>query len=79
MTCPHCGSGSVVIHTEYFEDYKRRRRECRECHSRFNTVEIDEDVYRKMTPVVKTELREAIDSGLAKLKTDLYKVLKVGG
>lgn len=80
MTCPHCGSDSTtVLHTGDFEDYVRRRRECKKCGSRFYTVEIDEDMYSKMTPVAKTELREAIDSGLAKLKTDLYKALKTGG
>lgn len=49
MTCPKCGSDNLgVIRTNDEVDQIIRRRECRECGYRFNTVETDSDVYERL-------------------------------
>ena len=47
MRCPHCqGKGTGVVDSRLARDGAaiRRRRECRECHRRFTTYEIVEDI-----------------------------------
>lgn len=48
MTCPECGEKTVVVNSKAYEDYIWRRRECVCCKLRFNTVEIDEDLYERL-------------------------------
>ena len=45
MTCPVCDSDTKVIDTRCHDDSVYRRRMCKECGYRFNTIEIDQDYY----------------------------------
>ena len=47
MTCPVCGGKTTVVDSRPSEDSVWRRRECQECSYRFNTIEIDMDLYKK--------------------------------
>lgn len=47
MTCPVCGGDTKVIDSRPSEDSVQRRRKCLECDYRFNTIEIDMDLYKK--------------------------------
>ena len=47
MTCPSCGcSDTRIVDSRKREDSVFRRRECIECGKRFNTIEIDYDLYK---------------------------------
>ena len=47
MTCPYCGCGyTKIVDSRKREDSVFRRRECMECGNRFNTMEIDYDLYK---------------------------------
>ena len=47
MTCPYCGcSDTRIVDSRKREDSVFRRRECIECGKRFNTIEIDYDLYK---------------------------------
>ena len=48
MTCPKCGEKTRVIDCAADEDSVWRRRECTCCKYRFNTLEIDEDLYERL-------------------------------
>lgn len=46
MTCPVCNGDTKVIDSRLNgNDTVKRRRECKVCKFRFNTYEIDEDLY----------------------------------
>ena len=46
MTCPYCGcSDTRIVDSRKREDSVFRRRKCIECGKRFNTIEIDYDLY----------------------------------
>lgn len=47
MTCPVCGGKTLVWDSRYLakDETLKRRRRCKECGYRFNTYEIDEDLY----------------------------------
>jgi transcriptional repressor NrdR len=46
MTCPICNGDTKVIDSRLKEDgLIKRRRECKVCKHRFNTYELDEDLY----------------------------------
>ena len=48
MTCPYCGcSDTRIVDSRKREDSVFRRRECIECGKRFNTIEIDYDLYKQ--------------------------------
>ena len=38
--CPFCGSGSYVAYTKLFPEGVFRRRKCKKCQGRWNTIEI---------------------------------------
>ena len=47
MTCPYCGcSDTRIVDSRKRGDSVFRRRECIECGKRFNTIEIDYDLYK---------------------------------
>lgn len=48
MTCPKCNGKTKVIESITDDDSITRRRECVECGYRFNTVEIDKDLYERL-------------------------------
>lgn len=48
MTCPECGEKTVVVNSKAEDDSVWRRRECLCCKHRFNTIEIDEDLYERL-------------------------------
>lgn len=49
MTCPKCSNEKTkVIDSRADEDSIERRRECLTCGYRFNTVEIDKDLYERL-------------------------------
>ena len=49
LDCPVCFGTTKVIETRPEEDCVNRRRLCLECGHKFSTVEIDMDVYKKLT------------------------------
>lgn len=49
MLCPVCCSKAKVLDTRMYADYVRRRQECIYCGYRFTTIEIDKDVYERIT------------------------------
>lgn len=48
MTCPVCGGDTRIVDSRSKDDCKKRRRKCQECGYKFNTIEIDMDLYLKM-------------------------------
>ena len=48
MTCPVCGGDTRIIDSRNKDDHKKRRRICQKCGYKFNTIEIDMDLYLKM-------------------------------
>ena len=48
MTCPDCNEKTKVIDSTAFEDSIERRRECLACGYRFNTIEIDKELYERL-------------------------------
>lgn len=49
MTCPKCNGKTKVIESITEDDSITRRRKCIECDYRFNTVEIDKDLYERLS------------------------------
>lgn len=49
MICPVCGENTKVIDSRADVDSVNRKRECLSCKYRFLTVEIDEDLYEKIS------------------------------
>lgn len=48
MTCPVCGGDTRIIDSRNKDDHKKRRRVCQKCGYKFNTIEIDMDLYLKI-------------------------------
>lgn len=48
MTCPVCGGYTMIIDSRNKDDHKKRRRVYQECGYKFNTIEIDMDLYLKI-------------------------------
>ena len=49
MKCPNCGGENFsTVDSRWGEGLVRRRRECRSCFTRFNTIEITELEYNKI-------------------------------
>ena len=49
MTCPKCSDKTRVIDVTADEDSTYRRRECTMCGYRFTTVEVDKDMYERVS------------------------------
>jgi transcriptional regulator NrdR family protein len=48
MNCPVCGEKTIVLDSRPREDCVRRRRKCTDCGYVFITIELDEDMVKKM-------------------------------
>ena len=48
MNCPVCGEKTIVLDSRPREDCVRRRRKCTDCGYVFVTLEMDEDMVKKM-------------------------------
>ena len=53
MTCPICNGATNILDSRLEIDCVNRRRECQECGYRFNTVEIDKDLYERIAGIYK--------------------------
>ena len=60
MTCPICGEKTKVSESRAENDYVRRRRVCLRCRLAFVTVEIDEDLYKRIINVKDSQDRNAL-------------------
>lgn len=49
MVCPVCGGATRVDESRPSEDQIIRYRKCHLCNYRFRTIEIDEDLMKKLT------------------------------
>lgn len=49
MLCPRCNSAQVfTVDSRPYGDTTRRRKECRDCNVRFNTLEVVEVEYKAL-------------------------------
>ncbi len=48
MVCPKCGGNTKVVDSRAEVDCVNRKRQCTDCSYRFLTIEIDEDIYKKV-------------------------------
>lgn len=60
MTCPVCGSETKVYETRSEDDCVHRVRWCRKCRKRFATIEIDEDMYKRITNAKNSQNRNPV-------------------
>lgn len=60
MTCPVCGEKTKVRESREDEDSVRRQRVCLSCHYVFTTIEIDEDLFRRITNVKNQQNRKTL-------------------
>lgn len=52
MKCPECGSmESAILDTRDYATYRRRRRKCKVCASRYTTYEVDGTVFSSVQTV----------------------------
>lgn len=58
MICPNCGSETYVVDSRPDEAFIKRRRGCVSCKYRFNTVEIDMDLYETLVRMKEKENQE---------------------
>lgn len=74
MTCPKCGSAQVFCLDSRQKGQRiQRRKECRTCGARFNTVEILVDQYESLL-ISEEGLERAISSAL-----EIVEILKREG
>lgn len=73
MTCPYCGGDTKVIDSRPSEDSVHRRRECLVCKKRFSTVEIDLQMYDKIsdTTLITVEVNELLEQ----IKNNINKIV----
>lgn len=76
MICPLCGGQTAVVDSRPSEDDITRRRECRACGHRFTTIEIDLDLYERITPPDYDMIRSKVDRSLEELRRVIYAALK---
>lgn len=67
MDCPYCGSATKVIFSRSEVDLVHRRRSCLNCNFRYNTVEIDCDLYKSLNDASSKNNRK--DEGNGKRNT----------
>lgn len=76
MLCSVCGGKTAVVDSRPQEDEVTRRRECRECGHRFTTIEIDMDLYERITPPDYDTIRSKVDRSLEEARRLIYAALK---
>lgn len=76
MICPVCGGKTAVIDSRGREDEVTRRRECQECGHRFATIEVDLDLYERLTPPDYDKVRAKVDRSLEEARRLIYAALK---
>lgn len=67
MKCPHCDRFPTAVKKTTrpldegleYGDVKQRLRKCRSCSRNFNTFEIHEELFRKLTQVSKSKLKRS--------------------
>lgn len=78
MTCPECGSCQIgVLYNRSQEDSIYRRRKCFDCGQRFNTIEIDVDVYEKLMDKPPKDTKAKVNEAIENMKRQLYKALEI--
>lgn len=60
MICPVCGGDAKVYETRTEDDCIHRVRWCRKCRKRFATIEIDEDLYKRIINVKDSQNRNSL-------------------
>lgn len=75
MDCPVCGGTAAVVRSITDGETVTRRRECRECGFRFNTIETDADLYARTARRREEEIATCVDKALAKLRTEVLHLL----
>lgn len=61
MDCPKCAGKQVfIIDSRAKTDHVWRRRECRDCGYRWNTVEVEQDLFERR----KNDLQKRFDQGV---------------
>ena len=63
MDCPYCGSATKVIFSRAKTDAVYRRRSCLNCNFRYNTVEIDCDLYHNLSDASSKKNRKDESDG----------------
>lgn len=78
MMCPVCGGKTAVIDSRPGEDEIVRRRECRssDCGHRFSTIEVDLDLYERITPPDYQMIRAKVDRSLEEARRLIHAALK---
>jgi transcriptional regulator NrdR family protein len=73
-----CGGKTAVIDSRPAEDEITRRRECKapDCGHRFTTIEIDLDLYERITPPDYDMIRSKVDRSLEEARRLIYAALK---
>ena len=49
MTCPVCNAKTKILETRSDAESINRRRQCLRCGYRFSTVEMDKDLYKRLS------------------------------
>lgn len=68
MTCPVCGGDTRIVDSRNKDDHKKRKRVCQKCGYKFNTIEIDMDLYLKMEVKMIIENQEEVLAALEYLR-----------
>lgn len=77
MDCPNCGAPTKVVDSRPSAKTVVRRRKCLECKYRFSTIEIDTEVYERLSPPDVEAIRSAINDHLLGMKHSLFQAFKV--
>ena len=48
LPCPKCGGDTIILCKTVECDHLQRRRKCTACNFRFNTIEIDKDMFERL-------------------------------
>ena len=77
MTCLYCGGKTGVVDCRSHEIGKYRRRECKVCNHRFNTIEIEVDYYESLMPLIDEKtVRDAVENSIAEITKKLHSAIK---
>lgn len=71
MIWPVCGGKTAVIDSKPEEDQIIRVRKCQECGDRFSTIEVDLDLYERLSSPVTVQLHLDGDLAIAEMQRTL--------